>query len=539
MKSQTYRKLLYIAVGLGAATLVLAGCSQTPASNSSQNGQTAAPSGTPTKVTTGTVETTIVATGKVVARDLADVAFQRSGQVISVTVQEGQMVKAGQPLAYLDQTGLALTLQSQYDSYISALAAYTQTIKGPTASDLASARADITSAQASYNDLLKPPADTSIAGLKAAMDNDKAALDQAQANYDRAFKRSPAGIGGSAESLALQQATNNYIASKASYDNAFQPASNGSLANAAANIDAAVAKLNALYPVTETVVQAETKVDQALSAYQQARQDISNTVIYAPYDGMVTQVAYNVGDTIAANQMVVEVADVSNPWFEIQVDEADIGSVRIGQPSFIQLQAYPNTPISATVESIASSGTSNTSSVTFLVKLALGNIMANSPITRTAGINNQGGQGQRVQGQNPGGQGGQRGQGQNQSGQTQSGQAQGQRNPNSQFVRPIVRLGMSGTGQVVTAQATNAVVVPSAALVTDRTTRSFVVYKVNGTATEPVTVTVGLRDTNGSSVQIMSGVNAGDTILVPRTTTPSNSGGGGGGRGGPLGFFGG
>ena len=84
------------------------------------------------------------------------------------------------------------------------------------------------------------------------MDNDKAALDQAQANYDRAFKHNPAGIGGSAEALALQQATNNYmVRSKANYDNAFQPASNGSLANAAANIDAAVAKLNALYPVTE------------------------------------------------------------------------------------------------------------------------------------------------------------------------------------------------------------------------------------------------------------------------------------------------
>ena len=539
MKSQTYRKLLYIAIGLGAATLVLAGCSsQSPASNSSQGAQTTAASGTPTTVTTGTVQTTIVATGKVVARDLADIAFQRSGQVVSVTVQEGQMVKAGQPLAYLDQTGLALTLQSQYDAYINALAAYSQTVQGPTASDLASARAAITSAQASYNDLLKPPADTSVASLKAAMDNDKAALDQAQANYDRAFKRSPAGIGGSAEALALQQATNNYIASKASYDNAFQPASNGSLSNAAANIDAAVAKLNALYPVTETVIQAQTKVDQALISYQQAQQDISNTVIYAPYDGMVTQVAYNVGDTIAANQMVVEVADISNPWFEVQVDEADIGNVRIGQPSFIQLQAYPNTPISATVESIASSGTSSTSSVTFLVKLALGNVMANSPITRTAGINNQGGQAQRGQGQSQGGQGGQRGQGQNQTGQTQSGQAQGQRSQNSQFVRPVVRLGMSGTGQVVTAQATNAVVVPSAALITDRTTRSFVVYKVNGSTTETVTVNVGLRDTNGTTVQIISGVNPGDTILVPHTTNTTN-GGGGGGRGGLFGFFGG
>jgi multidrug resistance efflux pump len=535
MKSKTCRKLFFVAVGLGAATLLMAGCGQSAAnnSNSAQNGQTATPSGTPTTVTTGTVETTIVATGKVVARDLADVAFQRSGQIISVTVQEGQMVKVGQPLAYLDQSGLSLALQSQYDAYVDALATYSQTIQGPSTSDLASAKSAISSAQASYNDLLKPPTDTSLANLKASMDNAKAALDQAQSSYDRAFKKDPAGIGGSSESLALQQATNDYIAAKANYDNAFQPASNGSLATAAANIDAAVAKLNALYPVTETVIQAQAKLDQALVAYQQAQQDISNTVIYAPYDGMVTQVAYNVGDTIAANQMVVEVADVSNPWFEVQVDEADIGNVRIGQPSFIQLQAYPNVPISATVESIASSGTTNNSSVTFLVKLALGNVMADSPMTQTAstyGPRAQSGQGQRNA----------QGQGQRSQGQTNQTQGQTQRSgQNSQYTRPIVRLGMSGTGQVVTARVANAVVVPSAALVTDRTTRSLVVYKINGSTTQPVTVTVGLRDTNSNTAQIISGVSAGDTILVPHATNTTNSSTGGGGGRGPFGFFGG
>lgn len=534
MKSETYRKWRFVAFGLGVAILVLAGCSQLTrgATSNAQNGQNGAtPTGTTTTVTTGTVQTTIVATGKVVARDLADIAFQNAGQIISVTVQEGQMVKKGEPLAYLDATNLKLALQNQYDNYISALAAYSQTIKGPSAADVASARAAIASAEATYSDLLKPPSDTSVANLKAALDNAKAALDQAQASYDRENKANPAGIGGSSQALALQQATNNYVAAKANYDNAFAAASNGSLSGASANIVSAKAKLDALYPVTETVMQAQAKVDQALIAYEQAQQNISNTVIYAPYDGMVTQVAYNTGDTVAANQMVVEVADISNPWFEVQVDEADIGNVRVGQPAFIQLQAYPNVPISATVESIASSGASSTSSVTFLVKLALGNVMANSPISPTAGVFNrqgQGGQGQRGQGQGQGGQG-QRGQGQ--TGQTQ-------RVQNGQFVRPIVRLGMSGTGQVVTARVTDATVAPANALVTDRATRSFVVYKVNGSATEPVTVTVGLRDTSGNTVQIINGLNAGDTILVPRAITNTTTNGGGG-NGGAFRFFGG
>ena len=523
MKSETYRKLRYVALELGVAIVVLAGCSQLTRSTPTNGQNGATPTGTPATVTTGTVQTTIVATGKVVARDLADIGFQTAGQIVSVTVQEGQMVKKGQPLAYLDDSSLKLALQNQFDNYISALAAYSQTIKGPSAADVASAQADIASAQAAYSDLLKPPSDNSVADLKAAVDNAKAALDQAQANYDRRNRANPAGIGGSSESLALQQATNNYVAAKANYDKAFEAASNGSLSSASASIVSAKARLDALYPVTETVIQAEAKLDQSLIAYQQARQDISDTVIYAPYDGMVTQVAYNTGDTVGENQMVVEVADVSNPWFEVQVDEADIGNVRVGQPSFIQLQAYPNVPISATVESIASSGTTGASSVTFLVKLALGNIMANSPLTQTAGAFFQRGQGQ-GQGQGQGGQG--------QTGQTQRAQA-------GQFVRPIVRLGMSGTGQVVTARVTDATVVPSNALVTDRATRSFVVYKVNGSTSVPVSVTVGLRDTSGNTVQIVNGLNAGDTILIPRAITNTTNGGGGGGNRGPFGLFGG
>ena len=75
-------------------------------------------------------------------------------------------------------------------------------------------------------------------------------------------------------------------------------------------------------------------------------------------------------------------------------------------------------------------------------------------------------------------------------------------------------------------------VVPSAALVTDRTTRNFIVYKINGSTTETVTVNVGLRDTNGNTVQIVSGLTPGDKIMIPHTTTSST--GGGGGRGGPV-----
>ncbi len=538
MNGKINRRLLYAALTLGASALVLAGCSglANSASTAGRNSQNTTPAGTQAQVTTGTVRTTIVGTGQVVARDLADVGFRTSGQIISVTVQQGDMVKTGQPLAYLDNSNLKLSVQSAYDNYINALATYSQTVEGPTALDVASAQAAVSSAEAAYSDLLKPPASTSLASLAAAVANAQDALQQAQASYDTAFKHNPAAIGASSQALALQTATNNYNEAKANYDNAFQPASSGSLASAAANIKAAEDKLAALYPVTDTIIAAKAKADAAYVAWQTANQSLSDAVIVAPYDGMVTQVAYNVGDSVNSGQTIVEVADISNPWFEVNVDESDIGNVRVGQPTIIQLQAYPTTPISGTVEFIAPNGTTSSSSVTFQVKVALGNIMANSAITPT-GVSQfrqsgQGGQFQRGQGQrNPTGQGQQS----NQTSQsTRTGRTSSTGN-SSQFERPIVRLGMSGTGQIVTAQATNTLVIPAGALVVDRATRSYIVYKVTGTSngkpvTQSVPVTVGIRDAGGTTVQILSGLNAGDTILVPNSAAPTTTGGGGGGR---------
>jgi len=67
------------------------------------------------------------------------------------------------------------------------------------------------------------------------------------------------------------------------------------------------------------------------------------------------------------------IADPSETLSEVQVDEADIAQVRVGQAADIFAAAYPDTPLSGTVQSIASVArqTQGQASLSFLVKILL------------------------------------------------------------------------------------------------------------------------------------------------------------------------
>jgi len=89
-----------------------------------------------------------------------------------------------------------------------------------------------------------------------------------------------------------------------------------------------------------------------------------------------------------------------------------------------------------------------------------------------------------------------------------------------------VKVGMSATAEIQVEQAAGALLVPSRAIQTSRTTKSVTVQQ--GQATLNVPVTTGL--TSGGKTEIVgSGGNgvaalkAGDTVVVPSTTTTTTT----------------
>ena len=123
----------------------------------------------------------------------------------------------------------------------------------------------------------------------------------------------------------------------------------------------------------------QESLTQARAALDQSEDLLSKTRIRSPIDGVVIQLDLKVGETVIAGttnipgSTMMVIADPSETLTEVQVDEADIAQVRVGQSADIFTAAYPDTPLSGTIQSIASVArqTQGQASLSFLVKILL------------------------------------------------------------------------------------------------------------------------------------------------------------------------
>ena len=94
--------------------------------------------------------------------------------------------------------------------------------------------------------------------------------------------------------------------------------------------------------------------------------------LISPIDGVVTHLdAPTAGMNITA-LTAFTVADPDKLYFEAQVDEVDIGLVKLGQPVQITLDAYPDRPLAAAVDTIEPAGQLDSSgSTVFIIRLNL------------------------------------------------------------------------------------------------------------------------------------------------------------------------
>jgi HlyD family secretion protein len=120
-------------------------------------------------------------------------------------------------------------------------------------------------------------------------------------------------------------------------------------------------------------------LSQARAALDQSEELLGKTRITSPIDGIVIQLDVKVGETVIAGttnipgSTMMVIADPSETLTEVQVDEADIAQVREGQRADIYSAAYPDTPLSGTVQSIATVArrASGQQGLSFLVKILL------------------------------------------------------------------------------------------------------------------------------------------------------------------------
>ena len=194
------------------------------------------------------------------------IAPEVGGRIESIAVDEGDRVTAGQSIVRLDRSMIDAQVAQAQAALSTANAQLAQIKNQPRASDVAAARAAQDAAQQNYDKVRAGPTADQLGQLKALLDNAKAQVDQAQAAYDRAGGASNPFIGMAPQSVALQQASNNYAAALSALNDARTHPTASELAGAQSQIVQAQAALDRLTPTADTIAVAEAQVKQAANA---------------------------------------------------------------------------------------------------------------------------------------------------------------------------------------------------------------------------------------------------------------------------------
>jgi HlyD family secretion protein len=105
--------------------------------------------------------------------------------------------------------------------------------------------------------------------------------------------------------------------------------------------------------------------DMAKAQYDQAQDQYDKTVIRAPISGTVAQLNIEEGEAVMigtmnnAGTVLMVLADMSRMQAFIDVDEADVVSIALGQPAAIYVDALPDTSFAGHVTNIAYMPTAN------------------------------------------------------------------------------------------------------------------------------------------------------------------------------------
>jgi multidrug resistance efflux pump len=245
------------------------------------------------------------------------------GRIQTLTVDEGQDVKAGDLIAVIESDDLQAAHKAAEATAASQNWKLTETVeterqtRGETGSAAANAEAQVGSA--------------------------KAALEQARANYahqkadtSRTVALAQQGI---MSAQASEEAETSLHAAQAAVD------------TAAANVSAAVAALKQAQShelltqvAARTVDSTRSEVENARALAEQANVEIGYTKVFAPVTGKVNVRAARQGEVVAAGAAIVTIMDLTQTWIyaplpETQADAVQLGdSLRVVMPSGATMQ---------------------------------------------------------------------------------------------------------------------------------------------------------------------------------------------------------
>lgn len=127
---------------------------------------------------------------------------------------------------------------------------------------------------------------------------------------------------------------------------------------------------------TKELKVSKTAYDKAVADRVRAAKNLNYAEIYSPIDGIVISRDVEVGQTVVSNMNVANlytIADLDNMQVIGNVDEADIGQVKVGQPVTFSVDAYSDELFQGEVTQVRLNPTTESNVVTYEVVVAAPN----------------------------------------------------------------------------------------------------------------------------------------------------------------------
>jgi RND family efflux transporter MFP subunit len=121
------------------------------------------------------------------------------------------------------------------------------------------------------------------------------------------------------------------------------------------------------------VDKAQLNLDDTVLAVEIRDIAIRNTVLSAPFAGLLVKAPTSVVGLQVTPTEAWELVDPATLIFEAAVDEADIGLVKVGQKATISLDSYPDEDITTYVQNIAITSSQTSTGTVFVVEFAIPN----------------------------------------------------------------------------------------------------------------------------------------------------------------------
>ena len=265
----------------------------------------------------GDIDSTVTTTGNLNAVITVQVGSQVSGNIIALYADFNTKVKKGQLVAEIDPAPFKAAVD-QATATLNAVKAAVLTAQAT----LAKSQADLATAQAN------------VSSQQANLVKTQSAVELARVQNERRKVMLKTGSTSQEDADTAQASFEQAVATVA--------AAKASITAAETAVDSAK-KTVEVARNQETQAQAVVAQDQASLA--QAQLNLDHTRILAPVDGTVESRNMDVGQTVAASfqaPVIFLIAqDLTKMQVDTNVDEADVGPIRLNQPASFTVDAYP------------------------------------------------------------------------------------------------------------------------------------------------------------------------------------------------------